>query len=127
MGRRAKYRRFLKKLREDDRKKQDFQKKRLPIIFLLISLICLLITHFDFNNFYWLFIVGLLIFSFTIAYFLITILEHFLPSALVKHVLWTGMGIGGKGLAGLIYGILAIAIMLGSTYILKIMNVGYVK
>lgn len=86
-----------------------------------------MIAHFDFNNFYWLFIAGLVIFSFTIAYFLVTTLEHFLPSALVNHLLWTGEGIGGKGLAGLIYGILAIAIMLGTTYLLKIMNVGYVK
>jgi hypothetical protein len=98
----------------------------MPFILLFISIICLLIAHFDFNSFYWLFIVGLILFSFTIAYFLVTLLEHFLPSSLVNHRFWTGEGIGGKGLAGLIYGILAIAIMLGTTYLLKIMNVGYV-
>lgn len=96
-------------------------------IFLLISLSFLLIAHFNFNNFYWLFIVGLIGFSFTTANYLIMALEHFLPSALVRHKLWTGAGIGGKGLAGLLYGILAIAIMLGFTYLLKIMNVGYIK
>jgi hypothetical protein len=98
----------------------------MPIILLFISIICLLIAHFDFNNFFWLFIVGLLIFSFTTAYFLLTALEHFLPNGLVNHQIWTGEGIGGKGLAGLLYGILAIAIMLGFTYLLKIMNVGYI-
>jgi len=86
------------------------QNKVIPL-FLIVSLICLLIAHFNFNNFYWLFIVGLLGFSFTTAFLLVMLLEHFLPSGLVNHRLWTGEGIGGKGLAGLIAGILAITIM----------------
>jgi hypothetical protein len=122
----TKNRRLLKKNRKKAFKKK-LRIKFTPLVFLFISIIFLLINHFNSGQSFWLFIFGLLIFSFTTAYFLVALLEHFLPSALVNHLLWTGEGIGGKGLAGLIYGILAIAIMLGSTYILKIMNVGYVK
>jgi hypothetical protein len=121
----TKSRSFLK--RKKPQKQTDPVNKAMPIILLLISITCLLVAHFDFNNFFWLFIAGLTLFSFTIAYFLVTILEYSLPSVLVNHQLWTGKGIGGKGLARLIYGILAIAIMLGTTYLLKIMNVGYIK
>jgi hypothetical protein len=104
----------------------DSQNKAMPI-FLLISLICLLIAHFNFNKFYWLFIVGLLVFSFTTACSLVTMLEQFLPTGLVSHRLWSGVGIGGKGLAGLIIGILAIAIMVGVPFLLMKMDVHYIK
>jgi hypothetical protein len=100
---------------------------KVPLIFLLISLICLLIAHFNFNKFYWLFIVGLLGFSFTTAGLLVTLLEHFLPSGLVNHRLWSGEGIGGKGLAGLIIGILSIAIMVGIPFLMMKMGVDYIK
>lgn len=113
--------------RKKPQKQGDSVNKAMPIILLLISIACLLVAHFDFNNFFWLFIAGLILFSFTIAYFLVPVLEYFLPSVLVNHQFWTGKGIGGKGLAGLIYGILAIAIMLGTAYLLKIMNVGYIN
>jgi hypothetical protein len=96
-------------------------------IFLLISLICLLIAHFNFNNFYWLFLVGLIGFSFTTACLVVTMLEHFLPSGLVNHRFWTGEGIGGKGLAGLIADILAIAIMVGVPFLMMKMGVDYIK
>jgi K+-sensing histidine kinase KdpD len=125
-GKNDKNRRLLKKLRVGTQKKQDFQIKAMPFILLLISIILLWINHLNFGQLIWFFIFGLLMFSFTTAYFLVTILEHFLPSTLVNQQFWTGEGVGGKGLAGLIYGILAIAIMLATTYLLKIMNVGYV-
>jgi hypothetical protein len=126
MERMTKNRRLLKKLRVGAQKNQDFQIKAMPFILLLISIILLWINHLNFGQLIWFFIFGLLMFSFTTAYFLVTILEHFLPSTLVNHQFWTGEGVGGKGLARLIYGILAIAIMLATTYLLKIMNVGYV-
>jgi hypothetical protein len=100
--------------------------KAIPL-FLILSLICLLIAHFNFNNFYWLFGVGLLGFSFTAAFLLVMLVEHYLPSGLVTHRLWTGEGLGGKGLAGLIAGILAIAIMLTIPFLLMKMGVDYVK
>lgn len=103
------------------------RKKAMPFIFLLLSLICLLIGHFNFNNLYWLFFVGLLGFSFTTADLLIALLERFLPSGLVNHRLWNGEGIGGKGLAGLIAGILAIIIMVGIPFLLMKMGVDYIK
>jgi hypothetical protein len=96
-------------------------------IFLLLSLICLLIAHFNFNHFYWLFLVGLLGFSFTTACLLVTMLEYFLPSGLVNHRLWTGEGFGGKALTGLIAGILAIAIMVGIPFLLMKMGADYIK
>jgi hypothetical protein len=98
----------------------------MPII-LLISLICLLIAHFNFNNFHWLFLVGLLGFSFTTAFLIVTILERILSPGLVNHRLWTGEGVGGKGFAGLVAGILAIAIMVGIPFLMKKMGVGYIK
>jgi hypothetical protein len=100
--------------------------KAMPI-FLLISLICLLIAHFNFNNFYWLFIVGLLGFSFTTACLLVTMLEQFLPPGLVNHRFWTGDGMGGKGLAGFIAAILLIAISIGVPYVMMKMGVDYIK
>lgn len=96
-------------------------------IFLLISLICLLIAHFNFNNFRWLFLVGLIGFSFTTACLVVTMLEQFLPPGLVNHRLWTGEGFGGKGFAGLIAGILAIAIMIGIPFLMIKMGVDYIK
>jgi hypothetical protein len=102
------------------------QNKAIPF-FLIVSLICLLIAHFNFNNFYWLFSVGLLGFSFTVAFLFVMLVEHYLPSGLVAHRLWTGEGIGGKGLAGLIAGILAIAIMVAILFLLMKMGVDYIK
>jgi len=96
-------------------------------LFFILSLICLLIGHFNFNNFYWLFFVGLLGFSFTIAGLFVTLLERFLPSGLVNNRLWSGEGIGGKGLAGFIAGILAIAIMVGIPFLLMKMGGDYIK
>jgi hypothetical protein len=90
-------------------------------------LICLLIAHLNFNNFYWFFLVGLLGFSFATACLLVTILEHFLPPRLVNHRLWSGVGIGGKGLVGLITGILAIAIMAGVPFLLMKMGADYIN
>jgi hypothetical protein len=55
------------------------------------------------------------------------LVEHYLPSGLVTHRLWTGKGIGGKGLAGLIAGILAIAIMVAIPFLLMKMGVDYIK
>jgi hypothetical protein len=66
-------------------------------------------------------------FSFTTAFLIVNLLEHFLPPSIVNHRLWTGEGIGGKGLAGLFAGTLAIVIMLGFTYLLKVMNMSYIK
>jgi hypothetical protein len=100
--------------------------KAIPF-FLIVSLFCLLIAHFNFNKFYWLFFIGLLGFSFTTAGLLLTLFEHFLPSGLVNHRLWTGEGIGGKGLAGLIAGILAIAIMVAIPFLLMKMGADYIK
>jgi len=100
--------------------------KAIPV-FLLISLICLLIAHLNFNNFHWLFLVGLIGFSFTMACLVVTMLEQFLPTGLVNHRLWTGEGFGGKGFAGLIAGILAIAIMVGIPFLMIKMGVGYIK
>jgi hypothetical protein len=96
-------------------------------IFLVISLLCLDFAHLNFNNLYWLFGVGLLGFSFTAAFLLVMLVEHGLPSGLVTHRLWTGEGIGGKGLAGLIAGILAIAIMVAIPFMLMKMGVDYTK
>lgn len=105
-----------------------FSKKLVSYAALLSgSIICLLIAHFNFNKFYWLFIVGLLGFSFTTACLVVTMLEQFLPSGLVNHSLWTGEGVGGKGLAGLITGILAIAFMVGIPFMLMKMGVDYIK
>ena len=92
-------------------------------IFLLISLICLLIAHFNFSKFYWFFIVGLLGLSFTTACLVVTMLEQFLPPGLVNHFLWTG----GKGLAGFIAAILFIAISIGVPYVMMKMGVDYIK
>jgi hypothetical protein len=52
--------------------------KAIPL-FLIGSLFCLLIAHFNFNNLYSLFIVGLLGFSFTAAFLLVMLVEHYLP------------------------------------------------
>jgi hypothetical protein len=111
---------------KSQQRKWHSQPGNLPIIFLIVSIICLLIGHSDFNQFYWFFIVGLIGFSFTTAFIIVSLLEYFLPPSMVNHQLWTGVGIGGKGLAGLIVGILAIIIMLGFTYMLKALNVGYI-
>jgi len=123
----TKNRRLLKKSRKQELKRGKLISKYTPLVLLSIGIIFLLINHFNSGQSPWLFIFGLIFFSFTTAYLLVSFLERFLPSALVNHQFWTGEGNAGKGLAGLIMGILAIKILLGGTYILKIMNVGYVK
>ena len=122
---RTKKRKF-KKLFQEPQQDKPFGKSLLIFFaFIVLSIICLLIAHFDFNRFYWLFIAGLLGFSFTTAYLMVNTLELFLPSTLINHRLWTGENIGGRGLASLIAGVLAIAIMLGLTYLMEKMDVGY--
>jgi hypothetical protein len=122
-----KNRRLQKKLRKQALKRGRRISQFTPFLLLSIGIIFLLINHLNSGQSPWLFIFGLILFSFTTAYLLVAFLECFLPSALVNHQFWTGEGNAGKGLAGLIMGVLAITILLGGTYILKIMNVGYVK
>ena len=122
-----KNKRKLNKSFQKPKLKNSFQNKLLlSFAFISLSIVCLLIAHFDFNRFYWFFIIGLLGFSFTSAFLLVDILECFLPSTLVNHRFWTGEGMAGRGLAGFIGMILTIAIMLGLTYLMKKMNVGYI-
>ncbi|CAG7857506.1 hypothetical protein MCAMS1_02354 [biofilm metagenome] len=122
-----KNRRNLNQVFQEPKPNNPFISKSLLYLTLIsLSIICLLIAHFNFNRFYWFFIVGLLGFSFTSACLIVEIWEYFLPPALVNHSVWTGEHVSGRGLAGLIAGILAIAIALGLTYLMKIMGVDYI-
>lgn len=121
-----KNRRELRKSLKEQKQKKSLQKKLLYFAFTVTSIICLLIAHFDFDRFFGFFVVGLIGFSFTTATLFVELLECLLPSALVNNNLWTGEHASGRGLAGLIAGILAIAIAVGLPYLMMKMGASYI-
>jgi len=63
------------------------------------------------------------LFSFSTAFLIVAmLLDHLLPSALVKHMLWSGIGNAGRGLGGFIAGILAILIALARNHVSTLYN-----
>jgi hypothetical protein len=71
----TKSRRLLKKLREQAQKREKFLKQASLPTLLFVSLIFLFVAHFKFDKYFWLFIIGLILFSFTTSFLIVAMLE----------------------------------------------------